>query len=353
MSTGLRHETRHEASKHIRQEDLLVDTRSPQDTTNGMSVKPQIQDNSEKAYQPVAKEGWLHKEGGAARSKWQSRWFSLRGDQLSYYSRKEDTANPLGSLNLSEAVDISKIGEHSGKRHCLTVVATKGNTKKVYYLAADSEESLNDWFAAMKAAVTDSDNRQLCRTKYATAEVFLNSGIRINGDVSYNILASLSQRVGPEKKRRDSLGWFCEQEVPLAMVLNLFAQYGWNAEKIYRSSALLTVDSGIHPVIRVIFSKKPLQPGSCSTSSAESSRGGTPSIARRGLDSFKDYMSRFISEPGQMDSAASTSAGSNVKPTAVATTADLGDVLEGADDELAGLMQEFDIPLSLLQLHSE
>ena len=321
-----------------------------------MSAKPQTLDNFERAGELV-KEGWLYKEGGAARSKWQNRWFSLRGEQLFYFPRKEET-NPLGSINLSGAVDISKIGEHSGKRHCVSIVSTKGNNKKVYYLAADSEEVLNEWFAAMKSAVTNSSTRQLSLTKYATAEVFLNSGIRINGDVQYNILSSLSQRVGPEKKRRDGLGWFCEQEVPLAMVLNLFAQYGWNAEKIYRSSALSMVDNGIHPVIRVIFSQKPKQPSNSSsgTGSAETSRGGSPSIAKRGLGSFKDYMSRLISDSGPTDSASAGSGGSGkltAAATAAVTAADLGDVLEGTDDELVDLMQEFDIPLSLLQLQSE
>lgn len=303
---------------------------------------------------PIIKEGWLFKEGGAARSKWQNRYFRLCGDQMFYFNRKEDK-NSLGSLNLSEAVDISKIGEHSGKRFCVTIVGSKGNSKKVYYLAADTEDILNEWYAAMKTAVTNTETKQNSLTKYATAEIFLTSGIRISGDVQYNILAFLSQRVGPEKKHRDNLGWFCDREVPLQTVLTIFAQYGWNPEKIYRSSAQSGTESSIQPVIRVMFCKKPEQPVVCEssgTSSAESSKGSTPSIARRGLGSFKDYMTRLIADSGLADSGSASSNHVDAKPPAPPVTAsDLGELVEGADDELIELMREFDIPLSLLQIH--
>ena len=321
-----------------------------------MSAKSQAQDSFESAGPPT-KEGWLFKEGGAARTKWQNRYFRLCGDQMYYFNRKEDK-NTLGSINLQEAGDISKIGEHSGKRYCVTIIGSKGNSKKVYYLAADTEELLNEWFTAMKAAITNTECKQHGHIKYCTAEVFLTSGIRINGDVQYNILASLSQRIGPEKKRRDHLGWFCDKEVPLATVLNLFAQYGWTPERIYRSSALSGVDSTIQPVIRVIFCKKPEQVtesslvASCSVES--SSKSSTPSIARRGLGSFKDYMTRLITDAhtGLTDSmSASTSDSKLATAVTPVTVSDLGEVLEGADDELIELMQEFDIPLSLLQVH--
>ena len=305
---------------------------------------------------PTIKEGWLFKEGGAARSKWQNRYFRLCGDQMFYFNRKEDK-NSLGSLSLSEAVDISRIGEHSGKRFCVTIVGSKGNSKKVYYLAADTEDILNDWYAAMKTAVVDTETKQNSLAKYATAEIFLTSGIRISGDVQYNILASLSQRVGPEKKHRDNLGWFCDREVPLQAVLTIFAQYGWNPEKVYRSSAQSgTETNSIQPVIRVMFCKRLEQPILCEssgTSSGESSKGSTPSIARRGLGSFKDYMTRLIVDSGLTDSGSSSNNHVDARPaqSPPVTASDLGELVEGADDELIELMQEFDIPLSLLQIH--
>ena len=283
----------------------------------------------------VTKEGWLYKEGGAARSKWQSRWFVLRGDALYYFSKKDDS-NALGCLSLIEAEDISKIGEHSGKQHCLAIVGAKGN-KKVYYLAADSEQVLNDWFVVMKGVKSPvAVQKQLT---YAAAEVYLTQGIRISGsDVNYHILASISQRVPPEKKRRDHLGWFCDKEVPLAVVLNLFSDYGWNVDKIYRSSALSPLDNGIHPAIRVIFSRSPRQGGEITrNTSSKKSFGAT----------IKGHFTSI----GQLASAANSPYDNAVEVPGPVTLASLGpNVLEGADDELIELMREFDIPLSLLQL---
>lgn len=262
------------------------------------------------------KEGWLLKEGGAARNKWQSRWFVLKGDTLYYYMKSDDQSNPLGTIKLTQADNISRIGDHSGRPHCIAIVGMKGSGKKVYYLSSDYCDVLTEWYSALNAAAS---SRNLKLTKYCTAEVFLNQGIRVNGDVCYQILSSLSMRTAPEKKSRDSLGWFCHREVALSTVLNLFAQYNWIPEKIYRSSAVIPTESGIHPVIRVIFSKSP--------SVMESPMRGAP------VNYHVPPLEKSVE--------------------GVATLSSLGgDLLEGADDELIGLMQEFNIPLNLLQIGS-
>ena len=279
------------------------------------------------------KEGWLFKEGGAARTKWQSRWFVLRKETLYYYSKK-DEQNALGSINLMETDDITKIGEHSGKANCLTIVGSKGGSKKVYYLAADSAEALEEWFVAVKAASFADINTRF--TRFVTVDVYLTEGIRVSGDVCYQILSSLSSRLSPEKKKRDHLGWFCERQVPLTSVLNLFVTYGWTPEKIYRSSASSPVDSGVHPVIRVIFTKPP-----------DFIMGKNPAITRKGFgESIRGHFNRGrIFENND-------SGGVNAAPEQH-TIDTLGpDLLEGSDNELIALMQEFDIPLSLLQIEN-
>ncbi len=273
------------------------------------------------------KEGWLYKEGGAAKNKWQSRWFVLRAETLYYFSKK-DEQNPQGTINLMETDDITKIGDHSGKPHCLTIVGSKGGNKKVYYIAADNEDSLGDWFLAIKAAsFTDVNNRF---TRFSTVDVFLTEGVRVCGDVCYQILSSLSSRLSPDKKRRDSLGWFCERQVALSSVLNLFAGFGWSPEKIYRSSAQSPVDNGMHPVIRVIFTKPP-----------EFVLGKNPAITRKGFgESLRDH---FGHKRGveKVEGTGTVDQDYNLRD---------GDLLEGTDDELIELMKEFNIPLSLLQI---
>lgn len=267
--------------------------------------------SSSSSSRPV-KEGWLHKEGGAARNKWQSRWFVLRSDTLYYYQKKEDT-NPLGAINLSEADDISKIGEHSGRSHCMAIVGVKGG-KKVYYLSSETSDVLNEWYVAFKAVSTSSDRKG---TKYCTAELFLNTpGVRVNGDINYEILTSLSLRTPPEKKSRDHLGWFCQRSVALSTLLNLFSQYNWHPDKIYRSSGLIPSEQGVNPVIRVIFCKS----------------------------NDKKVSHEIISERSELTGSIKRGRAS------VNTLGGTENVLEGTDDELIDLMQEFGIPLNLLQV---
>lgn len=251
------------------------------------------------------KEGWLYKEGGAARNKWQLRWFVLRGDTLFYYQKKEDN-NCLGSINLSLVEDVSKVGDHSGRGHCVAVVGVKAS-KKVYYLSADTSELLNEWFTAFKA-VTGLHHSKPIVSSYCTAEVFINnSGIRINGDVNYQILSTLSARTPPERKSRDPLGWFCSRSVAVSTVLGLFSQYRWSPDRIYRSTGVLPNEPGVHPLVRIIFSRTdPPDPP----------------------------------PPSDPEPSAPSSSGTG-----------LGDeLLEGTDDELIELMKEFGIPLNLLQV---
>ena len=264
----------------------------------------------------VEREGWLQKEGGATKSKWQARWFRLQGKTLYYFNKKDDS-NPQGSIQMEDILDISKVGDHSGKPHCFSLVTTK----KVYYLAADTEESMNEWYVVLQAGPSQLSPMKLI--KYATAEVFLTQGVRISGDVHYNILSLISHRIGPEKKKRDTFGWFCDRPIALAMVLNIFAEYGWIPERIYRSSAVSGTDNSIQPVVRVIFSKSPTQQNADLTHSNSLSRSG-------------NFDTVTVS----------------TQPVA-ALVAPGTTLLEGADDELISLMQEFDIPLTLLQVPTE
>ena len=279
----------------------------------------------------MIREGWLLKEGGAPRTKWQSRWFVLKGRTLLWFTKAEDS-NPQGSLTMADVHDVSLIGEHSGKKHCVSLVTTKSNSKKVYYLAAETEGLVREWFAALQAQWLSDRNKGgpggVRLVKYATAEVFLTQGIRITGDVNYGILGSISSRVGPEKKRRDVLGWFCDTTITLSAVLNLFSEYGWTPERVYRSTSTAAGESALQPVVRVIFSKSP---GTDPASSGASSQLETGTALLRS---------------GAFNTV-------TVSPQPVNLALPPGaKTLEGTDDELIELMQEFGIPLSLLLVPS-
>lgn len=318
----------------------------------------------------ITKEGWLMKEGGAARTKWQNRWFRLQGKTINYFTNRED-ASPQGTIHLDEVKDVSKIGEHSGKPHCLVMVTTKDRKKKVYYLSAESDEIINDWFVAFHANLAPDVPIKL--VKYSTVEVFLSQGIRITGDVSYDILSFISHRVPVEKKRRDNFGWYCDRPIAIGTVLNLFADYGWFPERIYRSTALSGIDPNVvQPVVRIIFSKSPqggpldsssrakhgIRSGSMVSSSPSSSSSSSPNMSSKSAESSGSgkLIGALLGAAGRLSGLSNKGAGTDEQnspappPPAFPPEATL---LEGADDELISLMQEFDIPLSLLEISSE
>lgn len=274
----------------------------------------------------VVKEGWLLKEGGAAKSRWQSRWFVLKGRSLLWYNKPED-ASPQGHLVMGDVQDVSLVGEHGNKKFCISLVTTKSSSKKVYYLAAETESLVQDWFSALQSQwLGDKRAAGMRLVKYATAEVFLTQGVRITGDVNYGILSTISSRVAPERKRRDGLGWFCDCAITLSTVLNLFSEYGWTPERVYRSTSTAGGDSTLHPVIRVIFSKSP-----------QIEHGASAGGGNGQLES-----STALLRSGAFDTV-------TVNPQPVGLALPPGaKTLEGTDDELIGLMQEFGIPLSLL-----
>lgn len=317
----------------------------------------------------VTKEGWLMKEGGAARTKWQSRWFRLQGKTINYFTRKEDHS-PQGVVHLDEVKDVSKIGDHNGRPHCLAMVTSKDKGKKVYYLSAETEDLLHEWFVAFQANLAPDVPVKL--VKYSTVEVFLSQGIRIAGDVSYDILSNISHRLPTEKKRRDTLGWFCDRPIAVGMVLNLFSQYGWSPEHIYRSTGVSGTDpNAVSPVIRIIFSKSPHTDGTdplsklkgarsglvaSSSSSSSSSPHTSPQVSSKFEGSGK-FFGAIRGAAGKLSGLGKGGGGEEylAPPIQTPPAALPPDVtmLEGADDELISLMEEFNIPLSLLEISPE
>lgn len=305
------------------------------------------------------------KEGGAARTRWQSRWFRLQGKTINYFTKREDNS-PQGVIHLDEVKDVSKIGEHSGRMYCLAMVTIKDKGKKVYYLSAETQQLLNEWFVAFQANMAPDVPVKL--VKYSTVEVFLTQGIRIAGDVNYDILSSISHRIPTERKKRDNLGWFCDRPIAVGMVLNLFSLYGWSPDHIYRSTGISGTDSGsVQPVIRIIFSKSPqdgtdalakvrcysksISQGSSSSSSPQSS----PHMGANWLEGSGKILGAIRGAAGKLSGlgrGAGEGSGAPPVPAPSAFPPDMP-LLEGADDELISLMEEFNIPLSLLEISGE
>ena len=230
----------------------------------------------------------------------------------------------------------------------------------MYYLSADSGEVLHDWFVAFQANLAPDVPVKLL--KYSTVEVFLTQGIRISGDVSYHILSYISHRLPAEKKKRDALGWFCDRPIAVGMVLNLFSQYGWSPEHIYRSTGISGVDSNtVLPVVRIIFSKSPLDgtdPTARMRNHSKSFSAATnpspqpsPHTSNR-FESSGKFVGALLSAAGKLSHLGK---GDQESPTPSQNPAlpPEAELLEGADDELVSLMEEFNIPLSLLEVGTE
>lgn len=318
--------------------------------------------NWRKNSEQVMKEGWLMKEGGAARNKWQNRWFRLQGKTINYYTKKEDSKednHPQGVIHLDDVKDVSRIGEHSGKPHCMVMVTNKDKGKKVYYLAAESETILNEWFVAFNANLSPDIPSKLL--KYCTAEVFISQGVRIIGDVNFEILSFISHHVPVEKKKRDNFGWFCDRPIAVGTVLNLFADYGWLPERIYRSTALSGTETNIVlPVVRILFCKAPVNPTCRSRSSTQSKSSISPSPhssphSSNRFESSGKFFGAIRGAAGKLSELSGIGKSEETSTLLMTPPPILPEatLLEGADDELILLMQEFNIPLSLLEVPVE
>lgn len=273
------------------------------------------------------KEGNLHKEGGGPLSRWQNRWFRLTSKSLSWFKSKDDT-QPQGAVPCNEIVAVEKlVGERAGKHHCFSLAVA--GKDKVYQLAADTKEERDSWVEALSGPAQSPLDSGV---KYVTVETYSTHGVRVTGDPGHHILAQIGNGVASEKKRRDERGWFCDRHLPFSIALNLFSHHGWALVKTYESESVSSIDGTMNPCNVAIFCKGAV-PSPVPSPISPTMSGVIPhSLAAAGTRSFS--------------SAALVSAAT--RPVSLLKDAGDMELIEGADDELAKLMQEFNIPLELL-----
>ncbi|XP_062501494.1 uncharacterized protein LOC134178624 [Corticium candelabrum] len=270
----------------------------------------------------IIKEGNLHKEGGGAITRWQQRWFRLTSKSFSWHKSKDDTQQQ-GSVAVNEIVAVEKlVGERSSRQNCFSLgVAGKD---KVYQLAADSKEERDAWVEVLNSSSISSTSPLSSSVKYVTVETYSSHGVRVTGDPGNLILTQIGSGLASDKKRRDERGWFCDRHLPLNVVLNLFAQHGWILVRTYESESISSLDGSTNPCNVAIFCKD-------ATSFLTSPTAAiAPSVITRNLVPTNNRpLSAF-------------------RPLNIIKDDDDKELIEGADDELAKLMQEFNIPLDLL-----
>ena len=279
-------------------------------------------------------QGWLEKEGGSVVSRWQWRWFVLR-DNMLYYYKDEADADPQNTISLSDIRNIAK-SDHSGRAHCLILGGEKKGGK-TYYLSAPSALQRDQWYSAISPHIEGDTHVKIKEVfKYATVDVFTNRGVRISGDVGFAILKEITnyRTSGLVAKTRDERGWYCDQEVPLNYILNLFAAHGWVAEKVFPSqttNSLSETEGDLLPVIKTIFSMK---------------RNVYYGPQGR-LMSFSTLSRERTGSGGEMVHPPTHSFSSNGSYSSEGTGSD--NFVDGTDEELLRLMEEFHIPTSLME----
>eukprot|EP01100_Stratorugosa_tubuloviscum_P014786 TRINITY_DN8096_c0_g1_i1.p1 TRINITY_DN8096_c0_g1~~TRINITY_DN8096_c0_g1_i1.p1 ORF type:complete len:223 (+),score=78.24 TRINITY_DN8096_c0_g1_i1:47-670(+) len=90
------------------------------------------------------KEGYLVKQGGVVRS-WKRRWFSLHADQLFYYKTRADEY-PKGVIKIFQRPQRSKRSE---RPFCFEIPTTQ----RTFYLQADSEAEMLEWFEILSQII--------------------------------------------------------------------------------------------------------------------------------------------------------------------------------------------------------
>lgn len=355
----------------------------------------------------IVKKGQMEKEGGGAITRWQLRMFILTRTQLTWF-KPDDLRSAQGSVELSEITDVKRmLGDRQGRKNVLTVCIAR----KSYHLAAPNKEEQADWIAALhpntqasfaakvsgsqqatsptseseedkvlaavKAAAkqitgSDTDRRATVlipikkkedeeeaadghaqsgsgpggltspttpssagassATKFAVVEIFISHGLRISGPVSNQMFNMLGQGISNDKKKVDRRGWFCDQSYTVCSVIQTFINSGWVLHRLSHSTSFTPWDiNTLMPVNLAVFARgggaKPLSMAKadarCFLNSAHPSGRGpakatTPSSGAKSLAKGDSLLSSCLSPP--------------------------------EDAELRDLMEEFNIPLDLLDV---
>lgn len=119
--------------------------------------------------------GWMNKRGSVAIGTWKTRFFTLHGTRLSYFSQFSDTREkgliditshkvvPVADDDKFVAMYAASVG---AGRHCFKIVppppgSRKGVTftvPKIHYFATDTKEEMREWINAITKATIDRDD---------------------------------------------------------------------------------------------------------------------------------------------------------------------------------------------------
>ncbi|XP_058061426.1 uncharacterized protein CG43867 [Anopheles bellator] len=119
-----------------------VDTTCMDASMPSLLMRTSYADSPNKKMETLEKVGHLAKLGGKLKT-WRKRWFVLKNGSLTYWKSQHDVARkPQGQIALDEACRINRADGAS------TFEIDTG--KKVYYLTADSNATMDDWIRVLQ-----------------------------------------------------------------------------------------------------------------------------------------------------------------------------------------------------------
>lgn len=136
--------------------------------------------------------GWMSKRGSLAVGTWKSRFFTLHGTRLSYFTSFSDNRE-RGLIDITSH-RVLPVGESDDRfvalyaasvgagRHCFKVVPPTPGTRKgvtftmpkVHYFAVDTREEMRAWMAALMKATIDRDDTVPIISSCVTPTIPLN-----------------------------------------------------------------------------------------------------------------------------------------------------------------------------------
>lgn len=99
---------------------------------------------------PVDREGYLYFKRD---TKFNKRWFVLKGNLLFYFEKKGDK-EPLGLL-LLEGCTVELSAEEESQQYCFQIQFLTPGEIRTYYMSADSQTSMESWMKCITCASYD------------------------------------------------------------------------------------------------------------------------------------------------------------------------------------------------------
>ncbi|KJE93898.1 hypothetical protein CAOG_004616, partial [Capsaspora owczarzaki ATCC 30864] len=157
------------------------------------------------------KAGWLTKQGGSNKG-WKRRWCVFENNCLAYFKSEQDREY-AGIVYVEDMRSITIDQEESRKDNRYPYCFRVDTPDRAYMFCAESAADMDDWISMFKS-VWQEEPRYLTGTlQFATAECFVDSGLRINGAVEASVLSVFSEGITPKQKRKDERGWFIDKQV--------------------------------------------------------------------------------------------------------------------------------------------